>query len=60
MTDKVNLEAFPITRIDALALEYTKLVFSEGTTPEAFAETYRIAHDKIKQYFSEVRQGVRP
>ena len=58
MSDNVNLNTFPSNKNEALALEYAKLMFSEGTTPQQFAESYRTAYALIKQYFIEVRQGL--
>ena len=57
IVDKVDLYTFPSNRAEALALEYAKAKMTDTTTPEDFAEMYRTALERIKEYFREVRHG---
>ena len=57
MGDRVELSTFPASSVEALALEYAKLKYTDQMTAKDFAKEYLIAAREIKDYFSEVRHG---
>lgn len=57
MSDRVELNTFPASRVEALALEYAKLKYTDQMTAKEFAKEYLIAAREIKDLFAEVRRG---
>ncbi len=50
---EINLETFPSSKTEALALLYVQKKTYTDLTPEKLADDYRYAYKEIKKYFSE-------
>lgn len=55
MPDKVSLNAFPNSKISALAMLYLQNQDLSSLTPEAILEKYNEAYDKINKCEKTVR-----
>lgn len=56
MSDKVTVNAFPGSRVDALTMLYLEKSFQPGnTTPEDLTAQYIEVHQKISIAFKEAR-----